>query len=127
MKKLNFFKRIKQKIQNRFFVKENEIEDPKSFGLDGKGWLHITGARGTDRSVDLVKGFDRIPGLKYFHYNAGGGGYYTYEYVIVRDDIGRLVDLYMSLDEPYANLSLDDFILKALTETFNARSGDDHA
>jgi hypothetical protein len=93
-------------------INEKDVPNPKKFKLDGCGWLQIKG-----RKVEIVRDFEKVPGLKYFH-RRDSDGYAINEYVVVHDDVGRLVELYLSLDDNYANMELNEFIVRALADTF---------
>lgn len=71
------------------------------------------------RIVDVVGELKRIPGLTY-ELKVVDYGYDPYCLVFVRDSIGKIVELYLSYDETYADMPLAEFINRTLGRDPNA-------
>lgn len=86
----------------------NKAPLKRKYVLQPGGWLQIN-----RRHVKVVDQLNLIPGLKY-RARDEGDGYNVSRVVYVTNDVGDLIELYMSLDENYADMELNEFISKAL-------------
>lgn len=75
-------------------------------GHDGK-------IRQGTRIIDVVGELKQVPGLHY-EFKQMDASYDPHSFVFVRDSIGRVVELYISYDETYADMPLAEFILRTL-------------
>jgi hypothetical protein len=69
------------------------------------GWLEVN-----DKSINLVDQIKKIKGLKYKHVKEEGGMYHDgKEYVLVSDEVGKVIQLYLKADD-YADMELFEFV-----------------
>jgi hypothetical protein len=91
-------------ITNERIIKYSEIKKPK-------GWVHIF-----KNGAELVKELDKLNDHNCRVSRVSDGYYVTYT-IVVTDEVGALIDLYMSVEDDYADMKLSDFVKKALSES----------
>lgn len=112
-------KTLKQKLQekvSKIFKKKTKLGEGrkvKELRVDHHGWLQI-GTRG----VNVVKEFEKVPNLNY-RVEKRDDGYSTTTVVYVTNDVNRLVELYLQYEGEYANMPLNEFIVRTLSEAFS--------
>lgn len=74
------------------------------------GWIAIKDGR-----VNVVHEIERLPGLRYQMKREQTAMYTDQFFVMVTDEVGTLIELYLKSDG-YADISLADFIEKCASE-----------
>ena len=77
------------------------------------GWVQIK-----DKKINLVKEIDKLPNLRYCMKKVENKEHYSEQYyVVVTNEVGQLIELYMrSSEEQYAGLELNEFLSKTVKD-----------
>lgn len=76
------------------------------------GWILIR-----DKRINIVKEIEKLPHLRYCMKEVASDDFYgTQYYVVVTDEVGQLIELYMKQTDDYAGLELNEFLSKTIKD-----------
>lgn len=107
---------IKQWIK---FDLKNLSSDQKAIEINPNGFNGVSEWSGdpdtAKKRINIVEQIEKVPGLKY-DLKRTIGEYAVRYFIIVRNDIGQAIELYLAMEDDYADMELAEFIKKVYVE-----------